>query len=263
VVNKPMIGVAAAVVLVAAGAWFVLHQRNAALPVVVAPQPAPEQTAENAIVHPLPGAADDALSKTPLPSLNDSDAAISEALSQVAGSGAVKDYLVPQEIIRRLVVTIDNMPRQKIAVDKRPTVPISGTFLANGDELHSTLDPRNFARYEPMVAVVRNISVPQLTAVYVHFYPLMQQAYQSLGYPNAYFNDRLVQVIDLLLATPQPSGPIDLVRPNVMYQFADSALESKPAGQKLLLRMGPENAAVIKAKLIELRAAITAASLKR
>ena len=70
-------------------------------------------------------------------------------------------------------------------------------------------------------------------------------------------------MIDNLLATPQPPAPIVLVRPNVMYTYADPGLESRSAGQKLLLRMGPDNAAVIKAKLKELRAAITAAAPKR
>ena len=47
-----------------------------------------------------------------------------------------------------------------------------------------------------------------------------------------------------------------------MYTYADPALEARPAGQKLLIRMGPENAAAIKAKLTELRAVITAAPPK-
>jgi hypothetical protein len=158
-----------------------------------------------------------------------------------------------------LVVTIDNLPRQKVAVEKRPTSPVSGAFIAVGDELHATLDPQNFARYQPMVAVIGKLDMQKLAGVYVRFYPLFQHAYQDLGYPNGYFNDRLVQVIDSLLATPQPAGPIDLVRPNVMYLYADPALESRPAGQKLLIRMGPENAATIKAKLSELRTAIAAA----
>jgi hypothetical protein len=102
----------------------------------------------------------------------------------------------------------------------------------------------------------------RLANTYFHFYPLFQSAYQNLGYPNGYFNDRLVQVIDSLLATPQPSGPIELTRPNVLYTFADPNLEALPAGQKLLLRMGPDNAAVVKGKLKELRAAITAAPPK-
>ena len=134
--------------------------------------------------------------------------------------------------------------------------------MAQGDELHGTLDPQNFERYKPLVAVISQLDMHQVGAVYVHFYPLFQQAYQNLGYPNGYFNDRLVQVIDLLLATPIQTGPVDLVRPNVMYLFADPALEARPAGQKLLIRMGPENAAAIEAKLKELREVVTAAPLK-
>ena len=83
-----------------------------------------------------------------------------------------------------------------------------------------------------------------------------------MGYPNGYFNDRLVEVIDNLLATPDPKGPIALVRPNVMYTYADPGLEGRSAGQKLLIRMGPENAKAVKAKLTELRAVITAGQLK-
>jgi hypothetical protein len=265
-INKPMIGVAAAVVVVAAGTWYYLQSRHAALPrvPVTAQQPAPaEPSAESAIQHPLPSGQADSAAKGPLPALADSDTALSDALRPLVGDSAVKSFLLPESIIRHLVVTIDNMPRQKVAVAKRPTPPVAGSFIADGDELHATLDSQNFARYRPLVAVVSKLDAQQLAAVYVRFYPLFQQAYQDLGYPNGYFNDRLVQVIDNLLATPQPAGPIALVRPNVMYTFADPALESRPAGQKLLIRMGPDNAAAIKAKLTQLRAAITAAPPKR
>jgi Protein of unknown function (DUF3014) len=262
-INKPMIGVAAAVVVVAAGTWYYLQSRHAALPRVpaTAQQPAAEPSAESAIQHPL-GQGDSA-AQAPLPALADSDTALSDALRLLAGDSAVKDYLLPENIIRHLVVTIDNLPRQKVAVVKRPTPPVAGSFIADGDELHATLNPQNFARYQPLVAVVSKLDTQQLAAVYVRFYPLFQQAYQDLGYPNGYFNDRLVQVIDNLLATPQPAGPIALVRPNVMYTFADPALESRPAGQKMLIRMGPDNAAAIKAKLMQLRAAISTAPPKR
>ena len=265
-VNRPVIGVAAAVIVVAAGTWNFLHSRHTAAPPAsaTAPQPAPpEPAAEAAIQHPLPEGEADSASKAPLPALVDSDPPLIDALSQVAGSAAVKDYLLPANIVRHMVVTIDNLSRQKVAVEKRPTSPVSGSFVAVGDELHATLDPQNYARYQPMVAVISKLDMQKLAGVYVRFYPLFQHAYQDLGYPNGYFNDRLVQVIDSLLATPQPAGPIDLVRPNVMYLYADPALESRPAGQKLLIRMGPENAAAIKAKLTELRAAIAAAPPKR
>jgi hypothetical protein len=264
-INKPVIGVAAAVVVVAAGTWYFLQSRHAALPPtpMAAQTPLPaEPPAEAAILHPLPGAEDSA-AQAPLPALADSDAALSDALKPVLGASAVKDYLLPENIVRRLVVTIDNLPRQKVPVQKRPTSAVAGSFVADGDELHATLASENFARYQPMAAVIGKLDMQQIAAVYVRFYPLFQQAYQDLGYPNGYFNDRLVQVIDTLLATPQPTGPVVLLRPNVMYVFADPALESRPAGQKLLIRMGPENAAAIEIKLRELRSAVTAAPLKR
>jgi DUF3014 family protein len=259
-INKPMIVVAAVVVAAALGVAYYLHTRSAQPREPVPTQPAPP--AGPGIEHPVPPAGETA-SMGPLPALSDSDPAMKDALGEVAGSDAVMQYLVPDNIIRHIVVTIDNLPRQKVPVERRPTVAVAGVFLAVGDELHATLDPRNFARYEPMVGVVRKLDMQRLAQVYLHFYPLFQGVYQDLGYPNGYFNDRLVQVIDSLLAAPQPTGTIELTRPNVMYLFADPTLEALPAGQKLLLRMGPENAAAVKAKLRELRAIITAAPPKR
>jgi hypothetical protein len=259
--NRPVVAVAALVFVLAAAAVYYFKGRQAPPP-VVAPSPvtsAPPAEAE--IEHPVPAAGGSAPA-APLPDLADSDAPLREALTQVSGAESVQNYLMPENLIRRLVVTIDNLPRQKVAVDKRPAKPVGGSFAADGDELHATLNKQNFERYKPLVAVIHDLDMQQLAAVYIRFYPLFQEAYQNLGYPNGYFNDRLVQVIDVMLATPQPKGAIELVRPNVMYTFADPTLEARPAGQKLLIRMGPQNAETIKLKLKELRAAITAGALK-
>jgi len=262
-VNKPIVGVAVLIFLLAAGGVYYLRGRSAAVPAVAeVPVTAAPAAEEPAIAHPLPEGSGNAGAAEPLPDLANSDPPLRDALAQLTGAEAVKDYLAPEDLIRRMVVTIDNIPRQKIAVDKRPIKPIPGSFAADGDELHATLDQRNFERYKPLVAVIGKLDMQQLGAVYIRFYPLFQQSYQNLGYPTGYFNDRLVEVIDAMLATPESTGPILLERPNVMYTFADPALEARPAGQKLLIRMGPQNARVIKAKLMELRAVITAGPLK-
>jgi Protein of unknown function (DUF3014) len=261
-INKPVVGVAVLVLALAAGGVYYLRSVKPPAPLAPALPIIPESAGEPAIAHPVPDAADVSAGRAPLPPLADSDVALRDALAKVAGAEAVKDYLQPENVVRRLVVTIDNLPRQKVAVEKRPTLGLESAFVVDGDELHATLDRRNFDRYKPMVAVVGKLDMQRLAQIYIQFYPLFQQAYQNLGYPSGYFNDRLVQVIDLMLATPQPTGPIELVRPNVMYTFADPGLEALPAGQKLLIRMGPDNAAVIKAKLSELRAAVTAAAPK-
>jgi hypothetical protein len=256
IVNKPVIGIAAVVLVVGIGIAYYFHGRSALPPSEPAPVPPPPAAgSEPAIEHPVPSSA--AGPSAALPALNASDPAMKDALSSLIGAGAMQ-YVVPEDIVRHVVVTLDNLPRQKAPAAKRPTVPVPGALLVDGDELHATLDPKNFERYDPLVNIVRQLDTQRIANTYFHFYPLFQSAYQNLGYPNGYFNDRLVQVIDSLLATPQPSGPIELTRPNVLYTFTDPKLEALPAGQKLLLRMGPDNAAVVKGKLKELRAIVTA-----
>src|SRR5882724_11671624 len=257
---KPLIGAAIAVAAAGLGGWFYWRSHHAPLPTIQdSAQPEAEAPVPAArIEHPVPAASDEA-GKAPLPELNDSDMAVIDALGDAASGLNLAQYLVPESVIRHIVVTVDNLPRQKVAVDKRPVTPAAGAFIVDGDELHATLDKRNFRRYEPMMEVIRKADMQRFAAVYLRFYPLFQKAYQDLGYPTGYFNDRLVNVIDMLLATPQITGPIELVRPNVMYVFAEPKLEALPAGQKVLIRLGADNAAAVKAKLMELRAIITAA----
>lgn len=82
---------------------------------------------------------------------------------------------------------------------------------------------------------------------------MFQQAYQDLGYPGRYFNDRFVEVIEHLLDAPEVRGPIRLLQPKVFYTFADPDLEALSTGQRILIRIGPDNAMKVKAKLKELR----------
>ena len=87
--------------------------------------------------------------------------------------------------------------------------------------------------------------------------------YQSVhyfGYPNAYFNDRLIVAIDDMLAAPEIPSP-KLAQPKVLYEFADPAVETLSAGQKILVRMGPENAKRVKDKLRAIRRELTVARL--
>jgi len=63
------------------------------------------------------------------------------------------------------------------------------------------------------------------------------------------FHSVLIRAIDKVLAAPDASGDLILIRPKVYFQFADPALEKLPDSHKLLLRMGPDNAAKIKASL--------------
>lgn len=220
----------------------------------VAPQPAPPP--EPAIQHPVPPSAEQ--QQAPLPPLDQSDPVVRDSLSGLLGNPAVAKFLVPHDVIRDVVVTVDNLPRKKVAAELRPLQPTPGDTAVDTQGATTNLSQQNYGRYAALMDVVKTTDPKALAAVYFRLYPLFQQAYENLGYPGKYFNDRMVQAIDSVLATPDVQGPVELVRPKVFYQFADPKLEALPAGQKVLIRMGPQNASTIKAKLQEFRAAITA-----
>ncbi len=257
--NRPLLPIIATILILGAGVGYYLVERRPPPPATVAaargagPPPRPPERPPAA----TPGGA--AAPAGAPPALAARDGPLGEARAGIGGADALKRFLAPEDLIRRIVVTVDNLPRRKLPYDRLPVATPAGGFIASGEGAHATLDPRNYARYTPMVDVLRAIDMRALAQVYFRFYPLFQSAYQDLGYPNGYFNDRLVTVIDQLLATPQPAEPVELVQPHVQYHFADPALEGLSAGQKLLIRMGPDNAAVVKSKLSELRAALIAA----
>ena len=115
------------------------------------------------------------------------------------------------------------------------------------------LGAANFARYTAWVDLVDSRDPDTAVELYRRLYPQFQSAYENLGNPKGYFNDRVIEVIDHLLAAPEPPDTLALTRPNVLYEFADPALEAESAGRKLLLRMGPGNAARVKMKLRDIR----------
>jgi hypothetical protein len=221
--------------------------------VVETPEPIP---APSGITNPVP--VPSGLTAQPLPPLDASDKPLHESLVELFGLKSVDDLFRPEMLVRHIVVTVDNLPRKHLAVELRPIKNPPGKFAVTGDDTSATIDPANYARYTPYVKLLQGLNAAQFTNMYFHYYPLFQQAYESLGYPNGYFNDRLVAAIDDALAAPDVHGPVALVRPNVMYQYADPKIESLSEGQKLMVRLGPENEAIVKAKLIELRAAVAA-----
>jgi hypothetical protein len=152
------------------------------------------------------------------------------------------------------------MPVQSLAsgfeanVDFEPAVPLYNPL---GDELPQyLLDPVSFARYMPYVELLDSVNMADLATIYQQKQPLFQQAYVELGYPDGDFNLRLLEVIDLMLAAPEVTEPVRLLKPEAYYLFADPELEALPAGGRLMIRMGNDNAARVKAKLGEFRAAI-------
>lgn len=238
--------------------WYFAPQTEQPPDIAAPVIPASDDILPSKPLHPLHTDADgEQHSLVDLPPLNDSDGYFALALADVFGND-IKDLLVKSGLIEKIVTTIDNLPRSHVAERVRPLQRIPGSFQAehqDGEDVF-TIRPQNFARYEALVDLVTNADIDHVVETYRRFYPLLQQAYINLGYPNGYFNDRVVEVIDHLLATPQPDGPVLLTRPHVLYEYADPDLEALSSGQQLLIRMGEQNALRMMKFLREIRSRI-------
>jgi hypothetical protein len=179
-------------------------------------------------------------------------------VSGLVGRKAFATMVHPTELVRRIVATVDNLPRETAPRRVMPLEPVPGAFGVSGAGDEVTLTAENAQRYSAYVRVFEMLDARSLAQRYAESYPLFQRAYAELGFPDSRFHDRLLEAIDDMLEAPVPAGPVKLIRPKVFYKFADPELEGLSAGQKIMLRMGAENAAKVKAKLREIRAEITA-----
>lgn len=223
-------------------------------PAISLPLPV-EETEDSGPRYPIPEPMGDAVTGelVELPPLDDSDSYFLLEIGGTFGPG-IEALLVREGVIDRLVATVDNLPRGKLAEQIRPVGQLREPFRSdNGAGETVILSHSSYTRYDAVVATLYYADLDAVYDTYRRFYPLFQKAYERLGYPNAYFNDRLIEVIDHLLATPLPDGPIILTRPNVLYEFADPDLQALSSGQKLLLRMGPNNAGTTKRMLEKFR----------
>jgi len=191
--------------------------------------------------------------KAPLPQLAESDSFVVDSLAGLIRNKSLMKLFHTERIIRNLVVTIDNLPRMKLQLSMLPVEQPAGRFISAGSEDSLTIGQNNAARYTPYVNLAEAIDVKKLVELYVRLYPLFQQAYQEVGYPNKYFNDRLIEALDDLLDAPDIKEPVKLVQPQVLYQFADPALEELSIGQRILMRTGSKNEAKLKARLLAIK----------
>jgi hypothetical protein len=250
--------------------------KRAAAPEVSAPASPASATAaptEPAIQFPIDAAS--APDKAALPKLADSDKYLAGEIGALVPRNDVLKFLQLDKFATRVVATVDNLARPHAAPMLWPVNPTPGRFTTSqAGAASTTISPANSQRYTPMVRFIESVDTTKAVALYVSAYPLFQQAYEELGYPRRYFNDRLVAVIDHLLATPaatdklavnltEVKGPIAAVRPWVRYEFSDATLESLSSGQKMMLRAGPDNQARLKAKLRDIRGKIAGAGMTK
>src|SRR5882757_7342659 len=105
-----------AIIALAIGGYLAWRARNAPPPLPApapsAAAPAPKADVEPpSIEHPVTVAP----SSAPLPGLGDSDSAIGGALARLFGKASFDQLFIPNDLVRHMVATVDNLPRKHVA----------------------------------------------------------------------------------------------------------------------------------------------------
>ncbi|GGA68025.1 hypothetical protein GCM10011369_07180 [Neiella marina] len=197
-------------------------------------EPEPEQVPEpEPEPEPIPKLFD-----FPLPPLDDSDATLLQQLQQKIVSKSIA-LLVDEGLIEQFVVSVDALSRGQVTYNQLPLERPVGRYKvieADGKLYGSTA---NIARYQPYLDLMAGMPREHWVALYQHLYPLLQEAYERLGYPDQQFHSTLLEAIQRVLASPKPGSSVELVQPHVMYEYANEQVQELDAVDKLMIRLGP------------------------
>ena len=193
-----------------------------------------------------------------LPELNESDAFLAERIEGLETGARLLSLMVSDDLIRKFVVFVDNvadgnLPQLQYPV-RRPSQAMAVREL---DENLFEMQTVSYQRYTPVVDGLAAVNPERVLSIYAMMKPLFQEAYRELGYGNRNFDDTLVRAIDTVLNARTAEGPFQLIKPKVMYVYANSEIERLNPVEKQLLRLGPQNAEKLKLALRQYRERLT------
>ena len=226
-------------------------------PTVTAPPPAPppapivteieEPTPEPPPLPPEPV-------EEPLPRLEESDDAVRDAVGDIPLGTAGQQYLIPGNIIERSASLIYLMAQGDVPYKLLPVSRPKAAFPTSDDGTQVVTDPAGFERYDALTQWLQSLDLESLLSSLEWFIPLFREAWSYYGEDPAAFDMAVVMTLDLVIATPEIDlSEARLVRKEAVWIFEDPTIEGLAPIQKQVLRMGPENAEVVKAKAAEAR----------
>jgi len=191
-----------------------------------------------------------------IPPLDASDSVVRSLVQALSESPAVMAWLPTNGLIRNFTVVVANIADgatpAKHLKNLRPGSPFR--VVERGSDTY--VDPRSYDRYNVIADAVTSIDPTAAAKLYGTLKPRIEDANRELGVQNASFDRTLTRAIVALLETPILDTPPRLKPKGIGYAYADERLEGLSAAQRQLLRMGPRNARVIKARLREIALAL-------
>ena len=191
----------------------------------------------------------------PLPRLEESDDAVRDALGDIPLGAAGQQYLIPGNIIERSASVVYLMAQGDVPYKLLPVSRPKAAFPISDDGTQVVTDPTGFKRYDALTQWLQSLDLASLLSSLEWFIPLFREAWSYYGEDPAAFDMAVVMTLDLIITTPEVDlSEARLIRKEAVWIFEDPAIEALAPIQKQVLRMGPANAEIVKAKAAKARA---------
>jgi len=188
----------------------------------------------------------------PLGPLDQTDSIVRTLVGQLSSHPTIAAWLATDQLVRHFTLGLVNIADGDTPYKPlRPIAPRQG-FAARSGGTGLVITPESYRRYDAYADAFAALDARGAAQVYATLKPALQQAYDELGRPAGTIDAAMEAAIVQLLRTPVVEENVAIEQKAVVYRFADPRLESLPAAQRQLLRMGPRNVRLIQSKLREI-----------
>lgn len=185
-----------------------------------------------------------------------SDKAIKQGLITALRAPLLSTLIVNDSILANMVASVNNTAQGTLPENVSLLTPPATEFSVFKQADNQFITPESFTRYNVYAQTFAEIETEDMLALLDQYEPQIIAQFEQIALPNAQFTSTLINAINRLLDTPTVNLPIPVISDSAMYKFANPQLEALLPAQKQLLRMGPDNMRLVKAKLRELRTAL-------
>lgn len=244
-------GAVIVVVLLGAGmGWFWFRSRLA---------PAEPLTGAPAAAATVPSAATPDVPPLNLPSLDVSDEFVRDLVARLSAHPQLAAWLVNDALARRFVTAVISLAEGMSPAPHVPFLEPAEPFEVENSGERLFIDPASYRRYDLLAETFASLDTDGTARLYRQLLPLFDDAYRELGLHGRSFDEATARAIANLLAVDVPDGRLEVIpSPAVatVHEFAEAGLEARSPAEKHLLRMGPDNARRVQAKLAEIGSAL-------
>lgn len=188
--------------------------------------------------------------------LDESDAAVKNALITIAASPLVEKYLVDESLLQKFVINVNSIANHEMSPNHNLVAAPEEEFRVYQQADSEWIDTASFKRYNSYVDALESMSTDDLIKLMNTYRGILESKFAEIAPPNSSFNNTLLQAINELLDTPIVPLPIEVYSDSVMFKFKDQQLEALSGPQKQLIRTGPENTRRIKDILRDIQDAL-------